>query len=285
MPSGHLQIIIDPELHGLSYEQGDIVSAQSHLGVRRSAGERICFERLGTRQFANLNGSGFLSHSHLLKDWHDACCEFRLERLNRNEAKQIRLRDMAEIEITTGVPHTDLRGNENRFMDVNLYFSRQIATFKKQTNSQGIAKNAQGRAIFSDDGDTNKVVIYGGSTTIKSSNMDTIWTAITNKTGRLEADETTYEKEPPFGAYMRRRLILRVDDFDEVTKGELTEPLEDKIDPDNPVQVKKRKSFVDWEGSLALSAETKEAIRDDSQDPDLRVAELSRSTIVITKSI
>lgn len=274
MASGHLQLII--KTHP-TYEDGDILGAANHLSIRRVAGSRICFERGRNRQLAGLNGSGFLPSTHLLKDWHEACCEFRLERLNRNQCKQIRLSDMAEITITTGVPHTDLRGTPNRQMDVELYFRRQLATFKEQ--------NARGKALFSNDGDELKVTMYGGRTDKGSTAMDTVWTAITSKTGRLEADETTYAKEPPFGSYHRGWIVIKVDDFSDEESGLLTSTLEDLTDPDNPIYVKKRKSWVDWENDLGLTAKEISDAKDDQKDPDLRKTENSLSTIVQTKTI
>lgn len=274
MASGHLQLIIKPHP---TYEDGDVISAMNHLAIRRIAGSRICFERISNRQLAGLNGSGFLPNTHLLKDWHEACCQFRLERLNRNQCKQIRLSDMAEITITTGIPHTDLSGKLNRQMNVDLYFKRQLSTFREQ--------NARGKALFSDDGNELKMVMYGGRTDMGSAAMNTVWAAITSKTGRLEADETTYKKEPPFGSYQRRRVVIRVDDFTDEEAGVITSSLQDLTDPDNPITVKKRKSWVDWENSLGLSAKEISDSKDDSKDPDLRKNEKTRSTIVQTKVI
>jgi hypothetical protein len=274
MPSGYLQLIIGTHS---TYENGDIISAANHLTIRQSASSRICFERGRNRQFAGLNGSEFLPHAHLLKDWYEACCEFRLERLNRNQCKQVRLSDMAEIMITTGVPHTDLKGKPDRQMNVDLYFKRRLTSFRKQ--------NAQGKAMFSDDGDELKVVMYGGRTVVNAKAMDAVWAAITNKTGRLESNETTYVKEPPFGSYQKRRIVIRVDDFTNEEAGILTSPLEDLTDPDNPIIVKRRISWVDWEAGLGLSAKEITDSRDDQKNPDLRSDEKIRSTIVNTKTV
>ena len=275
MASGHLQLM-SINSHP-TYENGDVLGAVSHLAIRRSAASRICFKRQGNRQLVGLNGNGLIPHAHVLKDWHEACCQFKFERLNRNQVKYIRLSDMAEIIITTGVPHTDHKGKPNRQMDVDLYFKRQLATFKKVS--------AQGKAIFSDDGDVNKVTLYGGNTDTSSAAVDAVWTAITNKTGKLEADEITYKKEPPFGSYQRRRIVLRVDDFTDLEGSELVASLQDLTDPENPITIKKRKSFVDWESDLGLSAKDITDSKDDAKDPDLRTEEKVRGTIVKTKTI
>ncbi len=274
MSSGFLQLMIDTHP---TYENGDVLSAANHLQIRRSASSRICFARGASRQFAGLNSDGFLPHSHVLKDWNEACREYRLERLNRNQAKMTRIRDSEELVITSGVPHTDVRGVPDRVMDVGLYFSRQLSTFQKQ--------NAQGNAMFSDDGDEQKVVMYGGGCDQTAAKMDTVWTAIEAKTDKLESNETTYAKEPPFGSYQRRRIILRVDDFTDSERSNLQEPILDLTNPDHPLIIKKRKSWVDWENDLGLTAKEIDDSRDDREDPDLRSDERTRSTIVKTKTV
>lgn len=186
-----------------------------------------------------------------------------------------RISDNQELIITTNVPHTDLRGKENRMMDVNIYFASHVSLFQLE--------NAQGKAIFSDDG--NNPILYGGRTKNDDTAMNTVWTAITNKTGRLEADETTYKKEPPFGSYQRNRIVVRVDDFTDDESSVLTSSLEDLTDPENPITVKKRKSWVNWENDLGLTVGEITEVKDDTKDPDLRKSEKLRSSIVRVKTI
>ena len=207
--SGYLNLIIGRHA---TYEDGDILSACNRLTIRRMAGWRVCGERNSDRQFSGLNRDGFLPSTHLLRDWHEAVCECRFERLNRIQAKLIRLSDLREIVVTTGELYTNFRGQTGRQMHVEQFCRRQIATFKKT--------NAQGKALFSDDGDDNKISLYYGRTDSSHANMDTVWTAIMNKTGRLEADETTYRKEPPFGGHKRGRVVVRVDDFSDRERGD-----------------------------------------------------------------
>lgn len=268
--SGYINLLVGSHS---TYEEGDIIGACNGLTIRRSAAFRICGERIANRQFAGLNGSGFLPHSHILKDWHEACCEYRIERLNASQCRMTRISDSTELVITSGVPHTDLRGKPDRVMNVEQYFTRRLASFKKQ--------NAQGKAIFSDDGDENTITMYGGRTNADTTAMNAVWTAIETKTPKTEAAETAYDKEPPFGAH-RKRLVLRVDDFDDTVAGQLMLPLTDNADP--PVTLKKRKNLVAWRTDLALSGAVIAAIDNDAREVDLRGVELVRANIVTVKT-
>ena len=274
MPSGYLHLIAQPHA---AYEEGDVLGACNYLKIRCMAGWRICGERQRRgRQYAGLNSHGYLPAVHLLKDWHEAISECRYERLNHTQAKLIRLSDMRELVVTTGVAYTNFRGQDERYHHVEQFCHGQIRTFRKES--------AQGKSIFSEDGDVNTIILYYGRTDSSDDNMDTIWTAIVSKTGRLEADETTYAKEPPFGSYKRGRVVIRVDDFTNEERGELTASLIDDTDPDNPVTLKKRKSWVDWQNDLGLTGREITDVKDDRQDPDLRTEEKVRSSIVRTKT-
>jgi hypothetical protein len=78
--------------------------------------------------------------------------------------------------------------------------------------------------------------------------------AINTKTGRVEATETSYENQPPFGTPQWNRLIVRVDDFMDEESGDLMSSIVDETDPDNPILVKKRRHQVDWRNDLGLTA-------------------------------
>ena len=85
--------------------------------------------------------------------------------------------------VTTGEAYTNFRGQTERYMHVEQFFARKIQTFQRE--------NGQGVPLFSDDGDQNKVVMYGGRTNANTAAMDTIWTAIELQTDFLESVQTS----------------------------------------------------------------------------------------------
>jgi len=272
MHSGYIKLITAPHA---TYEAGDVLSVCNHNTVRKMAGWKVCGERLQNRRYAGLNRHGFVPHSHLLKDWCSSTCEAMCERLNRTQARFTRLRDAREIVVTTGEPYANFRGQDERYFDVEQFFALKIQTLQKE--------NAQGVTLFSDDGDHNKVMMYYGRTNANSAAMDTIWTAIETKTGKLEATETSYENQPPFGSPdSRGRLIIRVDDFSDEETGILTSPLLDETDPDNPITIKKRSRYIDWRNDLGLSVGDVTDVENGTRR-EHRSVEQARDTVVRVK--
>lgn len=239
MHSGHIKLIAGDHP---TYDDRDIMCACNHLTIRRMAGWRLCGKRSANRQFIGINSSGFLPHSHLLKDWFSKCSELMLERLNKNQCRITRLRDQQVVVVTTGRAYVDLNGKPDRFLDVDRFFSHKIRSFLKA--------DATGSVLFSDDDNKDRVVMFGGRTYASDDSMDDVWAAIHTKTGRIEETETTYEKEPPFGSSdPSGQLIVRVDDFSDQESGILIEPLFDEVG----IVLKKRKKFVDWQNDIGLT--------------------------------
>lgn len=267
MHSGHIKLIAGDHP---TYEDMDILSACNHLTIRRMAGWRLCGQRSVNRQFIGLNSSGFLPHTHLLKHWFSMCCEAMIRRLNRDQCRITRLDNSHEVVVTTGVPYISHSGQPDRFMDVDRFFSHKIKSFQQE--------NATGVPLFSDDGDENKVMMYSGMSYANDESMDVIWAAINSKTGMLEEDETTYEKEPPWRPEPGR-LIVRVDDFSSEESGVLVEPL---LDEDGST-VRKRNKFVDWQTDLGMSAEEISSVTEGSKN-DHREVEQTRDVIVKVKT-
>ncbi len=230
---GYLQVIVGDHA---TYEDGDILSAINWRRVRHTFAEGICFQRGGGssgRMLARLNGHGYMPMDDVLTDWYEASHQYKLERLSATTQLKTRLSDSATVEITDGVEYTDLTGKPAT-SHVGLWWQRRIATWTKDT--------AQGRPLFSDDGDVNTLVCYLGRSNHDHANLDTIWTAIETKTAHTEDGTCTHA---PFSNY-RKRLVISVDDFDNETAGELTSSLVDETDPENPITIKKRKNFAEW---------------------------------------
>ncbi|MAY35627.1 MAG: hypothetical protein CMN84_05930 [Spongiibacteraceae bacterium] len=267
MHSGHIKLVAGDHP---TFNDRDIMSACNHLTIRRMAGWKVCGKRSANRQFTGLNSSGFLPHSHLLKDWYMRCCEMMIERLNETQAKITRLSDQQEIIVTTNEPYTNLRGQADRYMHIEGFFGRKIKSFRQE--------NATGTALFSDDGDENKIVMFGGRSYSDNESMDEIWSAINSKVGLVEEEETTYENQQPWSPEPGK-LIVRVDDFSDEESGILIEPL---LNEEGDI-IQKRKSFVDWEKDLGLSPEEILDVSDGSKI-EHRNEEQSRDVIVQVKS-
>ena len=267
MHSGHIKLIAGDHP---TYDDRDVLSACNHLTIRRMAGWRLCGKRSVNRQFIGLNSSGFLPHTHLLKDWFSRCCEAMIMRLNRDQCRITRLDNSHEVVVTTGVPYISHSGQPDRYMDVEGFFSHKIKSFQQS--------NATGVPLFSDDGDENKVMMYGGKSIASDDAMDDVWAAIQSKTGLFEEDETAYEKQKPWSPEPGR-LIVRVDDFSDEESGVLTEPLLDEAGD----TVKKRMKFVDWQNDLGMSAEEITSVTEGSKN-DHREVEQTRDVIVRVKT-
>ena len=268
MHSGYIRLIAGDHK---TYENSDIQGACNHLTIRRMAAWRFCGERTSSRQFSGLNSSGFLPNMHLLRSWCIRCSEMMLERIDRETCRIIRMSDSKEIIVTTHMPYEDFDGKAERYLNVGEFFRHKIRSFKNA--------NATGTAIFSDDGDENKVVMFGGRFYANDNSMDDVWAEIQSRTGRMENHETTYENQPPFGSSERGKLVVRVNDFTDQEAGILCEPL---LDESGEV-VKKRKQFVDWEHDIGLSAEDIADVDAGSKN-DHREVEQSRGEIVQVKS-
>ena len=246
MHSGHIKLVAGDHP---TFNDRDIMSACNHLTIRRMAGWKVCGKRSANRQFTGLNSSGFLPHSHLLKDWYMRCCEMMIERLNETQAKITRLSDQQEIIVTTNEPYTNLRGQADRYMHIEGFFGRKI-----------------------------KIVMFGGRSYSDNESMDEIWSAINSKVGLVEEEETTYENQQPWSPEPGK-LIVRVDDFSDEESGILIELL---LNEEGDI-IQKRKSFVDWEKDLGLSPEEILDVSDGSKI-DHRNEEQSRDVIVQVKS-
>jgi hypothetical protein len=84
---------------------------------------------------------------------------------------------------------------------------------------------------------------YGGRQVVDHPILDTIWNEI--EVNSAEREDEWMAK--PLGD-RRKYLILHVDDFDNATSGELSSPLVDNSDQENPITVKKRKNWAMWRG-------------------------------------
>jgi hypothetical protein len=194
-----------------TYEDGDIKSAINRRGIRQMFAEQICWPRK-----ANGQGriGGMLGTGTLLEDFLSRIMQYKFERISPLEVRR------------TDLVTTDQEVFGSGSGDWPLYLARRKASEKKP--------------IF---GTTGSEIWYGGKTRGNHANLDLIWDVIETRTPEREVDwmATSMGNRKKF-------LIVYVDDFDDATAGDLTQPLYDVTDPNNPVLVKKRKNWGAWRG-------------------------------------
>lgn len=103
-------------------------------------------------------------------------------------------------------------------------------------------------------GSEGSVVWYEGHREITVPILSDLWTTeITPRTGLLEAD---HRKNNYTSRYLKRHLVIAVNDFTNTRRGRLEEPHYDRTDPENPVFISKRKHKIDWQNMEGMSGQT-----------------------------
>lgn len=143
-------------------------------------------------------------------------------------------------------------------MDVSLYVVRRILGGKK--------------AMFGNN--SNDCFWYGGNFRYD----DAVWDAIESKTVHNRSDFTLW----PFNSGEKRGwLPIKVDDFTE----DLTAPLIDNTDPENPITIKKHKYKVDWRNLSGMSTRSIDDVLSREKEVDRRLTRSdSLASILIEKN-
>lgn len=248
---GHGELAICVRPHP-KYEDGDILVAKNRRAIRWDAAQRICWPRIG-----NKKAGGMLESTQpLLKKMLEHTSQYKFERVSETEVKRILLSDLSE-EIISNTPN----GN-GEAMDVKQYVARRRAAKKKP--------------IFGTDG---AEIWYGGRTTADHATLDLVWNDIETDTPEREINHQFFPFSP---RELSGFLVIAVDEFDDTTAGDLTSPLIDDVDPENPVTLKARKNkIIEWRDLRDVSP-------GNVQNPNLEIniRELRkhvRSTIIETK--
>lgn len=211
---GYLQLIVGPHA---TYEDGDVKSAVPWVRVRRFTAEGLCHPKNAPKTG---NVRDFTHHS---RRFLEMVKEFKLERTGPSTGRITRLSDAATIDFTTNTPFVDFRGKTVQ-MDLNGYIKSRL--------------NHDRHRVF---GALDAEVLYGGRTAADDAVLDDAWAMIEAETGIMELDL----QEAPFSNH-RKYLTITVNNFDDETGGSLTAGLFDMTNPDEPIQVKKRKSWIRW---------------------------------------
>lgn len=235
---------------GTGFEDGDVIHAMNDRRIKDVHAQHIthpknCPVGPGIRHEAGCLAQVYLENTK----------QYKFQRISENEVRRTNLVTLQEDIIS------DVANKDGEYMDVPLYIARRL---KHQTHM-----------IFGGNGSE---YWYGGKTDASLANLSTVWTEIEAKTAFLEADHTEF---PFTDKELSKYYVFKVDDFSDTVRGDLEAPLLD-ID-DNVLKV--RKTHIDWENDLGLTAGEITQIKDigikiDHRDRAAKV----RSTIVNTKT-
>lgn len=215
---GYLSIVVG---NHPTYEDEDIVGATNWRRCRHFHAESICHVK-----YVPFNTDGLNPYNSLPEVLLSNCCQYKWERIGIDTIRRTNLWTLDVVEYgSTPIEDPDRPGRMIH-CDVDDYFDMMV-------------KHPRHR-IF---GILGAETQYGGRTNASHAKLDTVWQEIEAQTAHREMDYAV----SPFGDY-RKRLVVAVDNFDDETSGELTSPLIDEIDPENPVTAKKRKYSVRWRG-------------------------------------
>lgn len=254
-----------------------MLAATNDLQIERGLCCRLSHPVQVDSRIAPRNAIGFVDKGDVAQDWYEATHQYRFERLNKTEVRITRLADGETKRIQSNVAYIGFRGRRE-MMSVDSYVQRRAATFREA--------NSRGKLLFGDH--IHQVTWYGGRFRAYRAELDVVWSAIESKTRHRKADHQPLRNQLS-QVQLKRHLVLPVDDFDDETAGELSSPLVDDSDPENPETLAKRRFTVDWRVLFPLNIPP-EVSADDvldrrkPVDPRGREAGLfGRSGIVIDK--
>lgn len=253
---------------GAGYEDGDILQAFNRRRIRSAHAERLALTE--ARQHRR-DKSGLISDTDPARDWCEAVCEFRFERLSKTEVRITRLSDGETLRIVSGKPYTGFRG-KREVMHVEALLSRAHASGK--------------RTLF---GRVGREVWYGGREDRSNATLDAVWSAIEAKLGERETDYQLW----PYGRLdLQHHLAIPVEDFDDARRTELEAPLREQVGTDEEGQPTyetraKREHNVDWRSRTAGLGVTEKDVEDRKLTVDVResVTALRDTDIVAAKSL
>lgn len=205
-----------------TYEDGDVKSATNYRRIRHMHADGICHVKNVPFNPDGLNPIGSLPDTFLSNT-----SQYKWERLG-SMVRRTNLWTSDEVEYgSTPIEDPDRPGHM-----IHCHVSDHFNFLKKHPR----------HCVF---GEAGVEFHYGGRQLADHPILDTIWTAIETNSSEIENDWMAR----PIGD-RRKYLILYVDDFDNAEMGELSSPLMDNADPENPVIVKKRKNWATWRGMI-----------------------------------
>ena len=271
------------------YEDGDIVEAFNRRRIRCVHAEHICH----VKDAGTTNGG--LRSDGLAREFREACCQYRFERVSKREVQRVEIRTgdvqrfssldwVAEgVLVPHGVDFDSLprRFNEKLGRYERLYCSCENDAGEYIDVEEYLAHQLRHpqHAIF---GAPGREVWYGGRTDTSNGRLDIVWRAIEAQSEHREADYTLW----PIGREEAKHcLFISVDDFGEDERRRMTASEYNGEGRDRRV-IRRRILHVDWRNLPGLSAELKIDIADRSTPVDVRNEhQFDRSIVVNEKAI
>jgi len=214
------------------YRDGDVIHAFNDVWIKRVHAEHICKNS---------------TNRSLMRDWCNCMCEFRIERLSRDEAQIVRISDGLVHRFESNKPFINPFADSNtpQNMDIQEYVQRRIRTGRK------FIDGARGREIW-----------WGGKLFHdQPQSVDAIWQQIEAATPQNRQQEQ-HKLWPCGQCDLCEFLFIRVDDFDAQERIDL-ESSQMLADPGTGAQVitARRSRHVNWQDNLGISARTIDRIR------------------------
>ena len=207
-----------------NYDDGDILCAFNRRQIRGVHAEALC----QPYKFG-FNSDGLRNLGTLPEKFQENAFLYRFERISATEVRRTDLVNSGQVIIG---PTPTLIDGKSQHIFVEDYIARRKADAKHR--------------IFGTDGSE---VWYGGKTDVTWTRLDTIWEEIENRSlaeiGE-QKNEVDHRDWPAGARELSRFLIVSVNDFDDAVSKELTQPVVDTTDPDNPVTLSKRRNMIAW---------------------------------------
>ena len=235
-----------------AYQDGDILCAFNERRMLCCHAEMICHPRLAALTRDGLRDNGSLARTML-----DTVCQYRFERLSRDEIERVDL-VTGDRERFGRTPNE--RGEQ---MDVDQFVKRRL--------------RHDAHRIF---GVPGREVWYGGTIDWSPPKVAAVWDAIEVRSALRRVDHRHW----PFTRQERLSFLpIKTDDFNDDVSNTLIAQEIDETYPENPVLVRKRRNRVDWESLTATLGLSRDDVLDPTRETDGRSVTLTRTAVVEVK--
>ncbi len=251
--NGQAQLILIVGSHP-TYQDGDIICAFNRRRIRDVHAQHICHVKHATH-----NADGLHDLDTLPEVLRINTRQYKFERISATEVRRTDLDTLDQL-VFSNTP-ISVNGHMEH-MDVKLFVKRRRAHSR--------------HAMFGSNGNE---VWYGGRTNGAYDRLTTIWNEIEARTVNREENFTEWPATPK---ELKRFLIISTNDFDDATAGDLTAPLLDETDPDNPFEVSKRKNWITWRD---LRDVVEVDVLNKSTSVDMRGRKQVRQSVVNTRTV
>lgn len=266
-----LMLKVGDKPRAVDWKDGDVICALSDNRIQCCHAAHICFEKNpATRKFAALTDDLLLPDAHVSRDFLEAVCRWRFERISSTEIDRVEISsgDRVRIDATPRLIDGQLQ-----HMHVPRFIERRKAALA--------GSNSTGLPMY---GTAGSEVWYGGPQDYSPAAVSAVWDAIETKTPHRRTDAAR-QLWPAGRLDLQHHLLIRVDPFDEPVRHLLESAVIDEgaIDPAARL-VARRRFFVDWQNALGFTGRQRLDVQDRSLSVELRESQSwLRSAIVSDK--